>query len=123
MRTVTTVEITRETLTEALERAVESKGYDYIYEPPGAGRCVYTHEGEPSCIFGHALTDLGVEIDPHWNVGGGITIDKVLLDHLGVQDVTLATAAGRCQSWQDDQLTWGKALDIFKEHLEANNGD
>lgn len=43
---------------EVIRLAAESP--DFIYESPDEDQCVYVHEGEPSCLYGQALWNLGL---------------------------------------------------------------
>lgn len=57
-----TIKIDRNKAIELLEKALEEKGPDYVYERIDGG-CVYVSNGQPSCIVGHALAYAGVPIE------------------------------------------------------------
>lgn len=48
---------------DALRNVVEAKGANYIYKKPDGITCEYEHEGKPSCLVGHALVEMGFDID------------------------------------------------------------
>lgn len=110
--------ITRESMRKALEDIVGEYGRDHVYKPvpydyedEGAeGFCRYQVNGEPSCLFGHALSRLGVEYHPEWEHEN---VAVVLQEWLGVTDVTLTLACQKAQAAQDDRKPWGIALDLF----------
>lgn len=117
-------ELTRENVSEALAKLVERFGRDYVYVPPSGpqGDCVYfctTVDGlEPSCLWGHVLTDLGMsyaELETHKDKSL-----RNLLRDIGVTDDGLRRAAMRSQSLQDTGSTWGVAYDAFKRKLNEN---
>src|SRR5699024_11860311 len=51
----------------ALRQLVAEKGASYVYpesEKRSDGACSYWHNGQPSCIIGHALDALGSVVPP-----------------------------------------------------------
>lgn len=103
-----------------LEEVVAEYGEDYVY--PGhntTGGCVYTKDGAPSCLVGHALTRLGVPVDflSEHNDFAVSNIQRLTMDE-EVLDM-LQTA----QETQDIGCTWGHALEdarlvIYPEDTE-----
>lgn len=132
------MKITREQITETLEKLVAEKGENYRYpgfnadgskkkdpkywysfdedRSQGTG-CKYRYKnGAPLCIWGHALTRLGVKLNKgHENK----MIDILMLDlNLKVDPSTLS-AALTAQRAQDDGRTWAEALRYYKEALDV----
>lgn len=64
---------------------IAAQSPDYRYEPPDSDQCVYIHDGEPSCIFGHALLNLGL-IDKSFE-RVLIDIDGVSCARINLQDI------------------------------------
>lgn len=133
--------ITIENFTAALEKAVADRGEDYIYpektENPAygnskvydqyladdyhvkGGQCVYsTPNGEPACLIGVALHNLGLQVPEYGFVGGA---SEVLLNepYELEEGITylIADAADAAQGRQDNGETWGVALQTFKEAI------
>lgn len=48
---------------DALRNVVEAKGANHIYQRYDGATCKYEHEGKPSCLVGHALVEMGFDID------------------------------------------------------------
>lgn len=107
-----------------LRRAVEEKGDSYVYSFAGQSapncECVYAEEvlddnGKcqyiPSCIVGHVLYYLGVDLDKAASQGGnvlnaleGLELDGILTyDHDAMVYLSIAQAA------QDSGSPWGAA--------------
>lgn len=116
--------ITEADFTAALEKAVADKGADYVYYNPDHGRnCVYTSNGEPSCIVGTALVNLGFEPNPDWDnpfhPEAGVDEDDTAADTILPRffDIpeNVVLAACRAQLVQDTGGTWGAALFEYKE--------
>ena len=82
---------------------------DFIYHSPDKeyGTCMYWHKDEnaPGCIYGHALTRLGVDVpDGDFEDTG---IDSVL------REITGASVPGwfaYVQKLQDSGVSWGDAV-------------
>jgi hypothetical protein len=107
---------------QALREAVSLKGRDYVYPKDAQGSCLYienryTEDQAPSCIHGHALTSLGVDIP---SILEETSIVQVLCK-LGVTDKGLITAAALAQEFQDSGKTWGEAYDVFSSILSAQD--
>jgi hypothetical protein len=98
-----------------LLREIVAERPDYVYDPPGVGRCVYTYAGKPSCIVAHVLTRAG------WPVQRLITLDRrrpklaSVLAHLlprylpGVSEEA-AQILRAAQKNQDQDHPWRQAL-------------
>ena len=104
---------------------------DYVYEPPEGfgGACVYVHNGEPSCIIGHALARFGVPLDDVElldympNYDGDLPEEKDsafvgdahfsnTLTKRGVYlDVSALNIAEAVQALQDSFTSWGAAVE------------
>lgn len=102
-------------LREALVRAVEEKGADYVY--PNSERvksnihetpvCQYFVGGKPSCIVGHVLYYDGVtDIDE----GRAAQVVAHDLSYYGSLTRLQLMALTEVQTIQDNGGTWGKAL-------------
>lgn len=108
--------ITRERFTDAMHKAVASRGEDYVYTPPEGGRmCMYTDpDGTPGCIVGVALAELGYTAENTdslaYGKGGGAAYQLTLL---GFVDPHVHEAANYAQRVQDTGGTWGVALNQY----------
>lgn len=128
-----TITLTRENVTEALDRAVAKRGEDYVYPalseaeksiafdltgaiPPS---CSYVRDGEASCIVGTVLADLGVPLDVLHQHDYAVAPSATLLlsylvndGHIEQVDEGIACALHDAQSRQDQGTPWGRARDI-----------
>lgn len=110
---------------ELAKKAVAKMGPDYIYRPPGGYGCVYfDEEGEPSCILGHIISDLGITSE---NVGNhnSKTCDKIIgskndspwrgkiMVHASPR---VQVALRDLQRKQDMGVPWGRALEEALKH-------
>lgn len=105
-----------------LRKEVANKGGDFVYrspvtpwEEPGQGICVYFHEGEPSCIVGHAISDY-VADDERKNFDyEGNEVCSIPADVLGMKIPDVSFEAGRifkaAQRHQDNGNSWSAALE------------
>jgi hypothetical protein len=106
--------IDRDRAVELLRQQVEKVGADHVY---GSRVCVYFNDdGCPSCIVGHVLADLGVqlgqvhELASGADMGNGIAINAVRVE--GVEMTEGArTVFAVAQRLQDNGETWGDALE------------
>lgn len=61
---------TRDAVSEALHKAVEAKGGDYVYPGASMGACTYSDRQSdhlaPSCIVGHVVAELDPELFANW---------------------------------------------------------
>lgn len=111
--------ITEADFTAAIEKAVADKGADYVYNPDDSRSCVYTEDGEPSCIIGTALVNLGFEPNPDWDnpmqtdkLLEDTTADTILPYFFDIPE-NVVVAARRAQVDQDNGSTWGTALEDY----------
>jgi hypothetical protein len=58
-----TAVIDRELATHLLEQVIAVDGEDFVYGKTPMGKCVYQHEGKPSCGIGKALFLAGLPIE------------------------------------------------------------
>lgn len=114
---------TTEQFTEALKKAVETRGADYVYpkfDPTAdgfdpdwhtnVGTCRYqTTKGEPACIIGLAISILGEEVPDYGNMDNA----GDNLRRLGIGDHDCQYAADHAQMKQDSGKTWGEALEAY----------
>jgi len=107
---------------EALRRACDTKGHDYVYEKVD-DKCLYVDASsgklQPSCIAAYALVDMGVigladlqewEDQAPTGIGRDMPVTVAALNALGA-----------AQLLQDGGATWGEALKWVDEnqHLAA----
>lgn len=116
--------ITEADFTAAIEKAVADKGADYVYNPRHDRTCVYTEDGEPSCIVGTALVNLGFEPNPKWDTAprSGVfedTAADTILPHFFDIPGDVVLAARKAQIEQDNGGTWGQALESYKKAVSA----
>ena len=103
LRTLTTGEFLH-----ALRQVVAEKGESYTYpesERDAWDVCRYWHNGQPSCIIGHALDALGVVVPPSLE---GMSANSIFREWRAKDPVTRAALAA--QRAQDRGATWGEAL-------------
>lgn len=110
-------ELTPEIVTPIIEKLVEDFGSDYIYKKAERERhddvfCRYQENGNASCIVGHVLDRAGVEYNPDWDHY------DVAASALGLPE-PVKMALTMAQETQDSGLTWGTALNAYKEELKA----
>ncbi|MEV0759614.1 hypothetical protein [Nocardia sp. NPDC050435] len=107
-------------------RAVANEHPRHVYDgytEDGRKRCVYTRNGAPSCLIGHAALRLGVSLDQlrDWD---GRTLT-------GIEDVLAAEGVDRESSevqWldhvqfeQDHRRSWGEAVRFVDELFRTWN--
>lgn len=107
-----------------LQRAVDEKGADYIYNGDG-WNCKYfdmSKDGKlvPDCIIGHLLSYLGITLKDM--VGEGVNTTKIrLLVERGtvLSDIShpVVLALSAAQQSQDQGETWGAALQAFDREI------
>ena len=119
--TTTTVKpvITEEEFTVAIEKAVADKGEDYVYNVPDDAKksCVYVYGGQPSCLIGQALANMGLPLDSRWDDLSSSSASHILRLFFDTPD-TVIHAATRAQNTQDRMETWGEALKEYKLALK-----
>lgn len=101
----------------ALKKALEAKGEDYVY-PQADGNCVYSLEGEPSCIVGHVLHTLDpemfkrvAEFERDYDQNRGDTSFGAMV--LGMDlpfEAEQRRALQGVQAYQDAGHTWGNSV-------------
>lgn len=117
--------ITLEQMRNAIKRAVEERGADYVYEKKPHPEnevclaCHYNHPetGEPDCLIGLAFSYLRPET--RLPIYGSA---YMVLKDIAHEDARLY--ASSAQRYQDDGYTWGEALAIAEAWLaeqESNN--
>lgn len=126
-------EITATMVHDLLRKAVELKGSDYVYPTyrGSALNCYYAKDGQPDCIVGHVLFDLGVPIaDMTWDDSGerrgdmatdviSVHRDYLLEEHgLKFDDVAWEMLRS-AQSKQDWRCSWGEALEAASGVMTA----
>jgi len=102
---------------EDLPAIIATKGEDFQYEvhPGSGGTCLYVWEGEPDCLIGCYLADLGLPLEAFSKFEGS-GIDSAFgnghLEEFGfTADYEAINAMERIQNLQDNQYTWGDAYD------------
>lgn len=84
---------------------------DYVYDNPSG--CVYVKDGQPSCLIGCALWELGfIDADFEFNSANVGGVGAFLLCALGVPslDPDEFNWLGCAQLSQDSGRPWGKAV-------------
>lgn len=117
-----TEHITYDKAEELIERAIEERGADYVYDPPGTDYCAYFHieDGTPrcGCIVGLALSYIGLT---YADVEDGLNTDTHATKLLVALGVTCTPEAGRLldlvQEYQDAKFTWGDAYTTAKTRM------
>ena len=93
-------------------REVAAERPEFIYrKPEGSTYCLYVHEdGEPGCIFGVALSRLGVDISDLGSAGIGEILYRLLGDPADQQEADQRSALSQVQRRQDDGWRWGEVV-------------
>ena len=101
-------------------RSIAEKNPDFVYRSPLAEdneRCVYIHNGKPSCIVGQALVRLGVDkeflhkLDTDYEGGVGILEALQSYDEFEFDDKEAADLVAWSQHFQDTGIPWGEAVE------------
>ena len=99
-------------------RSIAEKNPDFVYERPDPnGWCRYVYDGKPSCIVGHALANLGVELEflQHLDtaIDGGVGALEALqtYDEFEIDDNQAADLISLVQNLQDSGVPWGQAVE------------
>jgi|SRR5882757_1231821 len=119
------IQITPGIVVAGLRDLVVLKGEDYVYEPDGRDRCDYVRSGEPSCIVGRFLANLGVPLERLEKADatyGGISVGTLLeqLEEEGVIDRVSFRATqvlSKVQHRQDSGIPWGVAVQEALEEI------
>lgn len=114
-----------------LRLVVFEKGADYVYVRPNPDRdtCVNFHDGQPSCIVGHVLANLGVtgEKAEEFGIAGSQGVyDAVRSINASDLPWTINSEAclvlGAAQAVQDAGGTWGEALEAAESEWDSYQG-
>jgi hypothetical protein len=93
-------------------RKVAADNPDFIYQAPYGDACFYVFNGQPSCIVGRALWNLGF-IDKTLEKGSDNSIRAhVFLDKHFALDLYERDWIDRVQWHQDAKRTWGQAVEV-----------
>lgn len=110
---------------DLLNKAVELKGGDYVYQPnrtDSGPSCLYAKDGQPDCIVGHVLVDLGIPASELEYKGLGETENTLSFGPIGEIAVTIQYTKGIrftpkarrllsiAQSQQDNGVSWGASV-------------
>ncbi len=104
---------------ELLERAVATRGEDFVYEKPeDAEFCVYVRDGKPDCLIGVVLSMVGwtneeLEVADSIGTVSTLAIDTRWADRFSKDAVRIL---GSAQSAQDFGRAWGSALAKAREY-------
>jgi len=92
-------------------RAKAAADPEYLYPRTEAGGCSYLRNGQPSCIVGHALWNLGL-IDAQWK-GDDLGISDIshIINHEG-WELTIGEIdwLSKVQDNQDNGWPWGQSV-------------
>lgn len=116
--------ITEAEFTEALEAVVKERGEDYTYptkeENPeywSEGSCRYEVDGEPACIIGAAIAQLGGDLSKISSQSNG---PQKAARQAGLEvSEHLEFPMAKAQRLQDNGETWGFALERYREGLKV----
>jgi len=102
-----------------LDKAVQTKGEDYVYRPartPWDTGCAYFHGKKPGCIIGHLFALKGVTAYDLGEIRNVMAVGD-LIDNgfLTVEDVKTHRLLVEAQSLQDVQVPWGQAVASAKD--------
>jgi hypothetical protein len=123
------IEITADTVRTGLTALVDEYGSSTVYEKKvrdGLNQCLYVYEGQPDCIIGKFLADLGVEVEllAEYDTTEGIISSELLTDlaRLGIiasPPYAVYNALSAAQALQDEGKTWGAAVMVALGKLGA----
>ena len=116
-------------VSEALDKAVNLKGGDYVYEKlplDGSGAsCRYsTNDGAPSCLVGFVIAEVApelfaeiVEYEAAYSTSVGVL---ELVDEFDIEfeSADLEYALSYAQEKQDESYTWGEAQAAYYRTVE-----
>ncbi|WP_277670928.1 hypothetical protein [Saccharomonospora viridis] len=134
------MELNEATFTAAIKAAVDKRGKHWVYPINETGWVLYNltgefgggcryflESGEPACLIGTALAELGATPE---DVTEGLNAGQVLYDLTGegrdnfnpYSDSTPSwvRAAVAAQEEQDDGLSWGEALNKYLRMVGEN---
>lgn len=111
-----------------LRKVVFEKGPEYVYPPDimeRFGSCQNFLDEQPSCVVGHVLHALGLDLETATglNISGGIAAEAVTRDlnehpfgwHFSREATNVLTSA---QNLQDMGAPWGVALEYAERSLD-----
>jgi len=100
---------------------IATRGDDFVYDthPGSGGTCQYVWEGQPDCLFGCYLADLGVPVEAFAPFEGKSVDDLFVDGHLKEYGVTAEPEAILAmlgvQNLQDNNYSWG---DSYRQIFE-----
>lgn len=115
------LELTLVKARELVERAIEEKGSDYIYEKHDGDTCLYVHDLEPhnepfeptpGCIVGCALILGGLDVDDFAGINmmpAPVALERLQADGLVNTSGEVMSYLEILQTNQDRGKTWGEA--------------
>lgn len=126
MTAVATIGSVEEAL-RLLKAQVEKRGKEYVYKSPVGGSCVYFDpaSGEPSCIVGCVLADLGVTYaditgpGPGFSDGNKVPIGRLWADGIIQAPDEVVTVLRTVQYEQDMGSRWGAAVAVAAAKAES----
>lgn len=128
--------LTKNAITEALNKAVEEKGGDYIYITPDGYQaypesglsCRYSdHDGNPSCIVGFVVAALDPEgfaklAQHEESEGESFGVDLIdEYDFAKFEAYETISALQAAQSVQDDGMPWSYAQEAYNRVLAGES--
>jgi hypothetical protein len=113
--------ITHEDVLRVMTEVVDEYGHDYVYVYENAGiGCAYIKDGQPSCLIGHVLVRLGVEVS-YLTERNSARIESHLFDSHETDHPWTPEAGSvmeAAQLLQDMGETWGEALAAARRRAE-----
>lgn len=95
-------------------REIADRNAAHVYKAGGHGACLYWEDGEPSCIFGHVFSELGVPdtaVERYDESGRGLpAILRELCDLRHSEEDSKIRWCRRVQGFQDAYVPWGQAV-------------
>lgn len=108
---------------ELLEKAVATRGEDYVYpKRPSINNdptptCLYAYQGKPDCLIGVALSIAG------WTIEELVALEDHGVRYAPALAANVSDAARlvfqAAQNVQDGGSTWGAALDNARDEVES----
>lgn len=105
---------------------VRKRGLDFVYHKPSGSRCLYQHDGVPSCGVGQALFDAGVSIETlavmdREDESGIGEFDVLTILYEAFVDISddAVEVFLRFQNDQDDGASYGDALNSAMYKVES----
>lgn len=109
---------TKKDVLQAMSEVVAEVGEDRVYQiPKGAYNCVYTDNGEPSCLIGHVINKLDPEAfrelrraDAAYTGIAALALQEGGYLPQKFWTKSAMAVASSAQRAQDQGNTWGEAL-------------